>query len=197
MDSLLAWVSHWGYFGLFSLLMLGIVGLPVPDETLLVFSGYLISKGRFDPRLAYAAGLGGAVCGISLSYLIGRTLGHGFVHRYGRYVHLTQERMDRVHAWFHRIGDWFLTIGYFIPGLRHFTALVAGMSNLEYPTFARFAYSGAAIWVGTFLALGYFVGENWQATIALVHRYMAIVTIALAVLAAALVAWRMQSKRNS
>lgn len=171
MESILSWLSHYGYTGLFMLLVLGIVGLPIPDETLLVFSGYLISTGRLHPLPTFLAGFAGSMCGISLSYTIGRTLGHRFVLRYGRFFHITAERVERVHGWFQRVGEWLLTIGYFIPGVRHFTALVAGMSELEYRTFALFAYAGAAIWVSSFLCIGYFVGENWRAAIELVHRY--------------------------
>ncbi len=174
MDTLLAWISQYGYAGLFALLVFGIVGLPIPDETLLVFSGYLIYRGRLHPWFTFLAGFAGSSCGISLSYIIGRTLGYGFVHRYGRYVRLNEQRVDRIKDWFHRIGDWLLTVCYFIPGVRHFAALVAGMSHLEYRTFALFAYSGAALWVGTFLTLGYFVGESWRAASAAVQRYLLI-----------------------
>jgi membrane protein DedA with SNARE-associated domain len=103
--------------------------------------------------------------------LLGRTAGHGLILRYGKRIGITQKRIDEVHAWFARAGDWLLAFGYFIPGVRHFTALVAGMSQLEYPRFAAFAYGGAAVWVTVFLSLGYFVGEKWQATMRLVHRY--------------------------
>ncbi len=190
MESLLAWLSHYGYAGLFGLLVLGIVGLPIPDETLLVISGYLISSGRMHPALTFAAAFAGSVCGISLSYLIGRTIGHTVVLRYGKYVHLTQDRLERVHRWFNRAGDWLLTFGYFIPAVRHFTAFVAGMSDLEFPAFALFAYSGAAIWVGSFLALGYFVGEKWRAAMGLVHRYT-LVAIAVAIVIG-LIVWRVR-----
>jgi membrane protein DedA with SNARE-associated domain len=187
MESLLGWLSHYGYAGLFGLLVLGIVGLPVPDETLLVFSGYLISTGRLHPAPAFLAAFAGSVCGISLSYTIGRTLGHPAVLRYGRWLHITEERLERVHGWFQRVGEWLLMIGYFIPGVRHFTALVAGTSQLEYGIFARFAYAGAAIWVSTFLLLGYFVGEHWRAAMSLVHRYTLAFAAVLA--AAALLVW--------
>jgi membrane protein DedA with SNARE-associated domain len=180
LNTVLNWVTHYGYAGLFGLLILGIVGLPVPDETLLVFSGYLISRGRLHPALTFAAGFSGSVCGISISYAIGRTLGHAAVLRLGRYIGLTQTRMERMHRWFQTTGEWLLAFGYFIPGVRHFTALVAGASELEFRTFARFAWSGAAVWVACFLAIGYFVGENWQRAIALVHRYtLAAVLLAL------------------
>ena len=154
METLLAWVSHYGYAGLFGLLILGIVGLPVPDETLLVFSGYLIYKGRLQPGLTFLTAFAGSVCGISLSYVIGRTAGHKVVQRYGRYVRINQERLERVHRWFQKMGEWLLAVGYFIPGVRHFTALAAGISDLEYGRFAVFAYGGAAVWVGAFLTLG-------------------------------------------
>lgn len=194
MESLLSWISHYGYAGLFALLVLGIVGLPIPDETLLMFSGYLIFKGRFQPAVAFVTGFAGSCCGISLSYVIGRTLGYGFVHRYGGYFRITELRINRIRNWFHRIGDWLLTIGYFIPGVRHFTALVAGLSHLEYRTFALFAYSGAALWVTTFLTLGYLLGQEWQSASRAVERDGLILTLAAIVVGAT--AWWIRQRRR-
>ncbi len=186
MDSVLNWLTQYGYAGLFGLLVLGIVGLPVPDETLLVFSGYLISRGRFHAALTFAAGFLGSVCGISLSYWIGRSLGYRAVLRFGKYIGLSQRRLDLVHRWFQRAGEWLLAFGYFIPGVRHFTALVAGTSKLEFKIFAVFAWSGAAVWVGFFLALGYLVGENWQRALDLVQEYTLVaVVLGLVILFAA------------
>jgi len=182
----LQWISQHGYPAIFLLLTLGIVGLPVPDETLLTFVGYLIFSGHLRPVPAFLAGLGGSICGISISYFLGRTFGAALIHRYGRYVHLTEERIARAHGWFERAGRWGLTFGYFIPGVRHFTAYAAGMSELEPHVFAVFAYSGAFLWVTTFLTLGYYLGERWEAASATVHRW---VFIGVAVLAALALAW--------
>jgi membrane protein DedA with SNARE-associated domain len=55
-----------------------------------------------------------------------------------------------------------LTIGYFVPGVRHVIAIVAGSSGLEYRTFALFAYAGALFWTGIFITAGYYLGEQWQ-----------------------------------
>ncbi len=65
------WISAYGYFGIFVLLMLGIVGLPIPDETLLVFSGYLIFRGKLHPTGVFVAAFSGSASGISISYLLG------------------------------------------------------------------------------------------------------------------------------
>jgi membrane protein DedA with SNARE-associated domain len=181
MDGVFTWVAQHGYGALYLLLALGVVGLPIPDETLLVFTGYLIGRGTLHPVGAFAAAVAGAWTGISGSYLLGRTLGVGAVHRYGKYVHLTETRLAKVHMWFDRIGHWMLFVGYYIIGLRHFTAVVAGMSTVRYPTFIAYAWSGGAIWVATFLTMGYFLGENWRQVAELVHRYIVYASVAIIV----------------
>jgi membrane protein DedA with SNARE-associated domain len=171
MDDLLQKISQYGYPGLFVALVLGIVGLPVPDETLLVFFGYLAFRGSLHPGLTWLTAFAGSTCGITISYLLGRSVGYGFVHRYGRYLHLTEERLKQILQWFDKVGHWLLTFGYFVPGVRHFTALVAGMSGVSYRSFALFAYFGAFLWVSAFVGLGYFLGEHWKAAFEGVHRY--------------------------
>ena len=192
MELVLDWITRYGYPGLFALLMFGIAGLPIPDETLLMFSGYLISQGRLNPIFTFIAGFAGSVSGISLSYAAGRFVGQPVLFRYGRYVGITPAHLDQVRCWYGRTGEWLLTFGYFIPGVRHFTALVAGMSQLGLRIFAIFAYLGAAIWVATFLGIGYIVGENWQKALDLIHRYTTTAVISLAAIIA--VAWWIRSK---
>ncbi|HEY1216084.1 MAG TPA: DedA family protein [Bryobacteraceae bacterium] len=196
MHSLPEFLSHYGYTGLFGLLVLGIVGLPVPDETLLVLTGYLISQGHLHPVWAFVAAFGGSACGITISYILGRTLGYRFVTRYGRWVHLTEERVEKIHHWFNRLGHWLLAVGYFIPGVRHFTAFVAGTSCLEYPSFALFAYLGAFVWVSSFLALGYFVGEKWESVLAVVDRYLIVICVAVAIAGGIFWWWRLRKRKQ-
>ncbi len=172
------WVAHYGGLALFVLLIFGIIGLPVPDETLLVFCGYLIYKGALNPVTTWLGGALGSICGISGSYAIGRTVGLGFLHsRFSKWLHITDERIQKVHDWFDHIGHWALLLGYYIPGVRHLFAIVAGTSCLEYRTFALFAYAGACIWVTTFLFLGYRFGEDWERMFNIVHHNLVIVSI--------------------
>jgi membrane protein DedA with SNARE-associated domain len=179
MDAVFGWITTYGYGAIFVLLMLGIVGLPIPDETILVFCGYLISKGTMKPLPAWLFAIAGSWCGISLSYTIGRTLGLGAVHRYGKYLHITDERLAKVHQWFDRIGHWALFVGYYIAGVRHFSAIVAGTSKLSFRSFMAYAWTGGVLWVTTFLSLGYFLGENWKRMAELIHHYLLYVSLAL------------------
>ena len=179
MDTLQGWVTQYGSISLFFLMMLGIVGLPIPDETLLVFSGYLIFTRTLNPIATFTMAFLGSATGITVSYLLGRVYGLKLVHKYGRYFHFTEERFLKVHNWFERAGRWSLFFGYYIAGVRHFTAMVAGASALEYPVFAAFAYSGAFTWVLVFLSIGYFVGERWQGASTQLHHYFVAAAAAL------------------
>ena len=196
LETILHWISIYGYAAIYALLMFGIVGLPIPDETMLVFCGYLISQGHLKPVQTFAVALFGSISGITTSYLIGRTLGLGFVHKYGRYVHLTENRLEYVHGWFNRIGHWLLFVGYYIAGVRHLTAIVAGTSRLEFRAFAAYAWSGAAVWVSTFLAIGYFFGEHWQEVAALIHENMLLISAIVVLLAAAYALWLWKRRRR-
>ena len=185
MDTVLHLISQYGHLAVFCLLVLGIVGLPVPDETLLTFSGYLVYRGQFRFLPTVLTAYAGSICGITISYAIGRTGGLYLIHKYGPYVHLTKERLERVHNWFERLGRWTLFFGYFMPGIRHFTAVVAGSSELEPHVFALFAYSGGLVWVVTFVSLGYFLGEQWSHITDKVSGVLLWVTVGVVVVAIA------------
>jgi membrane protein DedA with SNARE-associated domain len=154
------WVADYGYFGIFFLLILGIVGLPVPDEWLLVFAGYLAFKNvlGFVPTLAIA--VIGSACGLTVSYFLGRASGHYFIRRCGRWLSIDEQKLSRAQEWFQKLGRWVLVIGPFIPGVRNLMGYMAGASRLRLDVFARFAYLGALISSTTFVTFGYFAGRH-------------------------------------
>jgi len=195
METALQLVSQYGHIAIFCLLVLGIVGLPVPDETLLTFAGYLVSRGRFHYLPTVAVAFAGSICGITISYTIGCTGGLYVIHKYGPYVKFTPERLAQVHRWFERMGRWALFFGYFMPGIRHFTAVIAGTSELEPRIFALFAYSGGLAWVVTFVSLGYFLGEQWARIEHEIHGVLLWVTVAL--VAGGLIWWWLRRRKNA
>jgi membrane protein DedA with SNARE-associated domain len=158
-------LSHYGSIALFLLLAVGIVGLPIPDETLLVATGMLLQKGHLHPTYTILAALCGSVCGISLSYGIGRAAENLLIEKYGSWLGITEKRLVGAHSWFRRMGVWLLFFGYFIPFVRHLTGYVAGAVKLEYKKFAAFAYIGAIFWVTTFLTIGYMLALHAFPTI--------------------------------
>lgn len=160
LNSYLQPLLEYGSPALFVLLALGILALPIPDESLMVAAGFFMAKGKLSISLTMLAAYAGAMCGITVSYGLGLTVGHFFITRYGRWLGLTKAKIDRVENWFSRIGTWTLFVGYFVPGVRHLTGYVAGTLELKYKKFAIFAYSGAIIWASTFLLLGFLIGHS-------------------------------------
>jgi membrane protein DedA with SNARE-associated domain len=170
--NLLQLLHQYGSAGVFGLLALGIIGLPIPDETLLLLTGTLVKTQQLSFIPAWLAITSGAIIGISISYLIGRTLGHFAVHRICRKLGLSEKHLEYTSKHFNRIGQWLLLIGYFIPGVRHFTGIIAGTTELPYKRFALFAYTGAIVWSNLFFWLGYFYGmQAFHFFVSLFERY--------------------------
>jgi membrane protein DedA with SNARE-associated domain len=170
MDSVLIWIAEYGYAALFVLLMLGIVGLPIPDETLLAFAGYLVYEGHLAVVPTVFSAFLGSVCGISVSYVLGRWLGTYVVEKFGPALRFDPAKMALVNHWFARRGKLLLFFGYFIPGVRHFTAVVAGSSRLRLDIFALSAFSGALFWCVTFITLGYILQDQWVRLSVMMHK---------------------------
>ena len=187
------WIARYGYVSIFLLLVLGIVGLPVPDETLLVFVGYLSFKGDLRLDLALATAFLGSACGISLSYALGRFIGLPAVNKFAPLLHLRPEHLVKTYYWVERWGKYSLLVAYFIPGVRHVAALLVGASLLSPTVFVRFAYTGALVWSATFIGLGYVAGEEWTRLSSVLHSTWVIVAIlVILALGSVLVARRRQ-----
>jgi membrane protein DedA with SNARE-associated domain len=152
--------------------MFGVIGVPVPDELLLAYVGYLVSKGQLHYFWAVMAGALGSLTGMSVSFFAGYKLGKPFVEKWGRKIHLTSERVDRVEQWFERFGSWTVTLGYFIPGFRHLTAITAGVSRWNYGSFSMYALAGAILWVFFFISTGVYFGEHWSHYLIRFHHWI-------------------------
>jgi membrane protein DedA with SNARE-associated domain len=159
-QAVVRWITDYGYFGIFFLLIFGILGLPVPDEWLLVISGYLAFKNvlGFIPTIGVA--VFGSAFGLTMSYVLGRTSGSFIVRRYGHWFSIDDEKIQRAQNWFHNLGRWMLVVGPFVPGVRNLMGYIAGASKLRLHVFARFAYVGALISSVTFVTFGYAVGRH-------------------------------------
>ena len=195
MHGLLHWgISH-GYLGLFAVLAVGVM-LPLPEDTTLLFAGYLVSRGQFALLPTWLAADLGCMTGITISYLIGRSAGLIVIKRFGHYVGITPQRLERTTEWFHRVGKWGLLLGYFVPGVRHLTALVAGSSTVRFPVFLLFAGSGALIWSSLFLTLGYFLRDEWKRFGAGFNEHRPLVVMGVVLLMAACLFWDWRWRRR-
>ena len=161
MYGLLLTITKYSYIGIFAALGLGILGIPIPDETLIAFAGFLAFQGKLNFFLILAVSFAGTSCGITISYFLGRYCANFISGKYPDKFPVNSNRMLEVKIFYNKFGKYALLLGYFIPGVRHLTAIFAGTTFLPYRQFALFAYVGAFLWTVTFLFLGYFLGHEW------------------------------------
>ena len=190
-------VYHYRYAGLFILLTVGMVGIPVPDEFLMTFSGFQTSLGRMEFGLTLLVSTLGSFLGMNLSYWIGRRLGVPFLHKIAPIIHLNEKNIARAEHWFQRFGDRLIVIGYFFPGFRHFTAYFSGMSKLHYGRYATLAGIGAFLWALTFITLGRILGVHWHKITLILHQYLARGGIVLAIIVFLIYLYSIKSGRLS
>lgn len=184
-EVLIDFIGQYGYVALYLLLSAGIVGVPIPDETLMAFVGSLTALGGpFEFGTTLMVSYAGTMTGMIVSYVIGHRVGKPFLTRYGKWVKLTPSRLERAEGWFKKYGLWTVFFGYFVPGVRHFTCYLSGVSGVKFYKYMLYAGTGALLWCTTFLTLGRFIGSNLEGLFHLIHTYLGISLIALAILAA-------------
>ena len=160
-----------GYSILFWGLFLEFIALPFPGETTMAYAGYLSYRGFFHFGILLLVAFLGTTCGMLISYYIGKMLGIRFVTRYGKWFFLSQKKINLTQRWFNRYGNILIFFGYFIPGVRHLTGYVAGITALPVKQFIWYAYSGAFLWAFVFLGIGKAFGGQWSTLFSLFHKY--------------------------
>jgi membrane protein DedA with SNARE-associated domain len=165
-------ITKYSYLEIFIVLGLGIVGLPVPDETLMAYIGFLVSQGKLNYFYTIMVAFMGTSCGISVGYIIGKKLGNPSVKRFAVKMRLNPDDIRHAENFYNRYGKFALVAGYFMPGVRHLTAICAGTSLMSYRTFALFAYTGGLLWTITLVSLGYYLGERWRHIYMYSHRFI-------------------------
>lgn len=158
MEFVIEFISQYGYWAIAILLALGIIGLPVPDETLMIFVGYMSSTGVLNYMISILVSFVGSVTGMMISYLIGKKLGVSVIAKYGKWVGLTPKRFDKAQQWFSRYGIWTIMFSYFIPGVRHATGYISGISKMSFRKYLVICSTVAVIWTILFISIGYFIG---------------------------------------
>jgi len=191
--SLAPLLDHYGYLALGGLILVEDFGVPSPGETILIAASVYAGAGRLNIVAVGVIALLAAIVGDNIGYAIGRFGGHALVLRFGKYVFLTRERLDKAEKFFRRYGGEIVVVARFIEGLRQLNGIIAGIAEMPWPRFLAFNTLGAALWVGTWSAVGYLAGDHIGAIYSTASRYSLYLLIALAVLFAAWVVravWR-------
>ncbi|HEX5200963.1 MAG TPA: DedA family protein [Actinoplanes sp.] len=159
-------------------------GVPAPGQTIMVAAAIYAGAGRLNIFGVAAIAFVAAVLGDNVGYWIGVRGGRKAVHRWGKYVFLTPERLARAEGFFARRGGRIVVIARFIDGLRQFNGVIAGLTAMPWRTFLIYNTIGAALWVGWWTGVAYVFGTHLVEIIEHAHRYkwwaIGIITLAVA-----------------
>ncbi|MCM3736112.1 VTT domain-containing protein [Bacillus cytotoxicus] len=148
LHELLSYIQHYGYVALFFCLWLGIVGMPIPAFLLT----YL-----------------GVVSGLSLGYILGKTVGSKVLDalmkkKKAKYLWKSQALLDRY-------GHYALVVSYFIPVVRHIVPYLVGINNMSFRAYALYSYVTGFVWTLLYFMLGYMFGGNINHIVELTTKY--------------------------
>lgn len=171
-----------GYSGIALLTLLGNANIPIPSEAVLPFGGILAQKGQFNFHAVAWVGTLGSMIGSVVSYGLGAFLGTDFLRKYGKYVLMRTDEIDVAERWFDKYGLQITLWGRFVPLVRSFVSLPAGMVRANFWIFLLYSFLGSLPWCYLWTWLGYKLGENWSS----VERYTKIIDIVVILAIAAL-----------
>ena len=165
MSYLITLFEQHSYLILFIGIFLELMALPISGEFLMSYAGYFVYQGKMNYILALLTVFVSGGAGITVTYWIGKAGGYKLIEKYGKYIHLGPERYKKTSAWFERSGSKLLVFAYFIPGIRHFTGYISGISRMPFRRFIIPAYTGAFLWGICFITLGKVLGLNGRPSI--------------------------------
>lgn len=173
------WIQSSGYLAILLGMTLESACIPLPSEVIMPFGGYLAGAGHLQLWLVIVWGTVGNIIGSLIAYLVGRIGGRVVVLHYGKYVGLTERRLQAAERWFDRRGDWAVFIGRLLPGIRTFISLPAGVAKMPLGRFTAFTAIGSLPWVALLAYAGYKLGQNWESAKQYTHplMYVAVVLV--------------------
>jgi len=157
--ALTALLESWGYPLLLTLLLLTGVGSPVPEDLLLVATGYLTHLGVLNWTPAFLISVIGVVGSDVVLYGVGRQVAWRS-SRWSERHFLSPDRLGRATRWFDRCGHMLILVARLVPGTRAVVFVTAGVRDVPIARFLGYDVLGALIWVPAMLALGCAMGAQ-------------------------------------
>lgn len=163
---LVSTIGALGYFGIFVLMALESMVIPVPAEVILIPAGYLAYQGHMSISLLIIFAAAGSLLGSLISYyvalLVGRKGIEKLVKKYGSFMFIRSSEFERTEGFFRKHGSATIFFSRFVAGVRHLISLPAGFLRMDLKKFSVYTVLGAGIYNAFLVFLGYFAGQNLQ-----------------------------------
>lgn len=183
------YVADWGYLLVGVIVMLGNIGIPVPEETVLLVSGYFAAKGMLNLWGLIPTAIVSATGGDSLGYWLGSRAGRRLLLQYGAAVGVTGPRLARTEKVFERYGPLTVFMARFVGGLRFMAGPMAGILGMPFPRFFRYNLAGATVYCPAIVLLAYFSAHLFDRVVHLIAVANWVLAILVLVITLGAIGW--------
>ncbi len=189
-------LTTWGYLGLFACVFIGNLGIPIPEETVMLVAGFLAGRSILQLKAIYAVVVVSAVTGDCCGFLIGRTGGQRLLGRLAAKFDSIRRRYDRLQLFFHVHGSKAVFMARFVTGIRFMAGPMAGAAGMPFLRFLGWNILGAVVWCPLVVTVGYLLGDELYRVVGFAHsagRWAAVIVLLLG-LGIYLLWWRERSQ---
>lgn len=156
-----------GWPGVIGIMTLESANIPIPSEVTMPLAGWMLvqARGLTAWDALWQGGLFGAIgctLGSVLNYALGAWGGRPLLRRYGKWILVHEEDLEKADKWFGRYGDWAAFISRLLPIVRTFISFPAGVTRMRFWTFTVLSFVCSFIWCGLLALGGFYLGENWE-----------------------------------
>lgn len=164
-------IAQYELLGIFITMALESACIPIPSEVVMPFAGHLVAKGSLGMAEAALTASAANLVGSWIAYFVGRFGGRKFIHRYGRYIMLSQRHLVWAERWFEKKGEVTVFISRMLPGVRTFISLPAGVAKMNFPRFSLYSFLGSVPWNFALVYLGFVFSDNWELLQNYLHEF--------------------------
>ncbi|CAM3236956.1 DedA family protein [Filibacter tadaridae] len=193
-------MSQFGYFGVFLLIMIENIFPPIPSEVILTFGGFMTTYSGMTRMGVIVAATAGSVIGAMVLYSLGMLIDvkrlERIVDRWGWILRLSRKDIHRADAWFDKYGPWTVFFCRLVPLIRSLISIPAGMSKMNFPLFILLTVLGSLIWNAVLVTVGAAVGDNWGRIVQYMDIYSDVAYAIIGLIGIAAVIWYIQFRRK-
>lgn len=191
-------MEQYGYFGLLAVMVIENLFPPIPSEVVLPFGGFMTTRSQLTVPLVILWATVGSLAGALILYALGMVLPKErvlwIVDRWGRWLRIKPQDIEKAFDWFDRYGKWTVFFGRMVPLIRSLISIPAGMAGMNMTLFLLYTILGSLIWNTLLVGIGAVLGNSWHLIADWIDVYANLIYAVLALAAVGAVIWLFRRK---
>jgi membrane protein DedA with SNARE-associated domain len=191
-------MEQYGYLGLLLVMVIENLFPPIPSEVVLPFGGFMTTRSQLTVPLVIVWATVGSLVGAIILYGLGLVLSKErvlwIVGRWGRWLRIKPQDIEKSFDWFDRYGKWTVFFGRMVPVVRSLISIPAGMARMNMGLFLLYTILGSLIWNTLLVGIGAVLGSSWHRIVDWIGVYSNIIYVVLALIAIGVLVWLFRRK---